>query len=70
MAVHYLHRLVGVFVNYFGRLQEQSIRDNFVIVYELMDEMMDFGYPQSTDHKILQQFITQVSESDSNEVIK
>lgn len=36
-------------------LEEESIRDNFVIIYELMDEMMDFGYPQTTESKILQE---------------
>ncbi|KAK7889902.1 hypothetical protein WMY93_025462 [Mugilogobius chulae] len=38
---------------------EESIRDNFVTVYELMDEVMDFGFPQTTDSKILQEYITQ-----------
>jgi hypothetical protein len=32
-----------------------------VIIYELMDEMMDFGYPQTTESKILQEYITQES---------
>ncbi|RUS15512.1 Mu homology domain-containing protein [Endogone sp. FLAS-F59071] len=40
-------------------LEEESIRDNFVIIYELLDEMMDFGYPQTTETKILQEYITQ-----------
>ena len=40
---------------YFKEVEEESIRDNFVIVYELLDEMMDFGYPQSTDPSVLQQ---------------
>ena len=31
---------------YFRELEEESIRDNFVVIYELLDEMMDFGYPQ------------------------
>ena len=35
-----------VFTEYFKELEEESIRDNFVIIYELMDELMDFGYPQ------------------------
>mgnify|MGYP002789520151 CR=1 FL=1 len=39
--------------DYFGELEEESIRDNFVIIYELMDETMDFGYPQTTEAKIL-----------------
>ena len=39
----FLHRLTQVLVEYFKELEEESIRDNFVIIYELMDEMMDFG---------------------------
>uniref|UniRef100_A0A674BGN4 AP-1 complex subunit mu-1 n=1 Tax=Salmo trutta TaxID=8032 RepID=A0A674BGN4_SALTR len=50
---------VMVFSEYFKELEEESIRDNFVIIYELMDELMDFGYPQTTDSKILQEYITQ-----------
>ena len=52
----FLHRLTEVFADYFKELEEESIRDNFVIVYELMDEMMDFGYPQTTETKILQEY--------------
>ncbi|XP_027944501.1 AP-1 complex subunit mu-2 isoform X3 [Eumetopias jubatus] len=48
-----------VFSEYFKELEEESIRDNFVIVYELLDELMDFGFPQTTDSKILQEYITQ-----------
>lgn len=51
----FLHRLTQVLVEYFKELEEESIRDNFVIIYELMDEMMDFGYPQTTESKILQE---------------
>jgi AP-1 complex subunit mu len=50
-----------VFKEYFKELEEESIRDNFVIVYELLDELMDFGYPQTTESKILREYITQES---------
>ena len=53
----FLHRLSSVLVEYFKELEEESIRDNFVIIYELMDEMMDFGYPQTTESKILQECV-------------
>ena len=46
---------VKVFVEYFKEMEEESIRDNFVIIYELLDELMDFGYPQTTESKILQE---------------
>ena len=50
-----LHRLCQVLIEYFKELEEESIRDNFVIIYELLDEMIDFGYPQTTESKILQE---------------
>ena len=55
----FLHKIVAVLTEYFGQLEEESIRDNFVLIYELLDELMDFGYPQTTDGKILQEYITQ-----------
>jgi AP-1 complex subunit mu len=51
---------------YFKELEEESIRDNFVICYELLDELVDFGYPQTTDAKILQEYITQVASFGRN----
>lgn len=53
----FLHSLVEVFKHYFQELEEESLRDNFVIVYELLDEVMDFGYPQFTEAKILSEYI-------------
>uniref|UniRef100_A0A8C1W4X4 Adaptor related protein complex 1 subunit mu 2 n=1 Tax=Cyprinus carpio TaxID=7962 RepID=A0A8C1W4X4_CYPCA len=55
----FLYKLVEVFTEYFKELEEESIQDNFVVVYELLDELMDFGFPQTTDSKILQEYITQ-----------
>lgn len=53
----FLHKIVEVFTEYFKELEEESIRDNFVVIYELLDEMMDFGYPQTTESKILQECV-------------
>ena len=44
-------------MDYFRALEEESIRDNFVLIYELLDEIMDHGYPQTTEAKILKEFI-------------
>uniref|UniRef100_A0A183D9J2 MHD domain-containing protein n=1 Tax=Gongylonema pulchrum TaxID=637853 RepID=A0A183D9J2_9BILA len=59
LVLAFLYKLVEVFEDYFKDVEEESIRDNFVVIYELLDEMMDFGYPQTTEGKILQEFITQ-----------
>jgi len=68
MILLFLYRLVEVLKDYFRELEEESIRDNFVITYELMDEMMDFGYPQISEAKILREYITQ--EAHKLEVVK
>jgi AP-1 complex subunit mu len=44
-------------MDYFKELEEESIRDNFVTIYELLDEMMDNGYPQTTESKVMSEFI-------------
>mmetsp|Transcript_27721 Transcript_27721/g.58042 ORF Transcript_27721/g.58042 Transcript_27721/m.58042 type:complete len:459 (-) Transcript_27721:1437-2813(-) len=58
LIMTFLYRLAQVFKDYFGSLDEESIRDNFVIIYELLDETMDHGMPQALDSTILRSFIT------------
>ena len=53
----FLERLVEIMRDYFGSLEEESIRDNFVLVYELLDEVMDHGYPQVAEAKVLKEYI-------------
>jgi AP-1 complex subunit mu len=55
----FLYRICDVFKSYFGEITEESIKDNFVIIYELLDETIDFGYPQTTEHRVLKEFIMQ-----------
>lgn len=61
LMLMYLYRIVSVFKDYFGEIEEESIRDNFVIIYELLDETIDHGYPQTTEARILREYITQES---------
>lgn len=54
----FLYQLKAILIDYFKVLEEETVRDNFVLIYELLDEIMDHGYPQVTEAKILQDFIT------------
>lgn len=42
-----------MFKDYCGTLSEEAIRKNFILLYELLDEMMDYGYPQITRTEML-----------------
>ncbi|XP_078284617.1 AP-1 complex subunit mu isoform X2 [Rhinoraja longicauda] len=43
--------------DYFGECSEASIKDNVVIVYELLEEMLDNGFPLATESNILKELI-------------
>ncbi|MED6137785.1 AP-3 complex subunit mu [Stylosanthes scabra] len=57
MAIEFLCRVADVLNDYLGGLNEDLIKDNFVIVYELLDEMIDNGFPLTTELNILQEMI-------------
>lgn len=57
LVLELLQRVVRVAKDYLGILNEDSLRKNFVLVYELLDEMIDFGYPQTTSTEVLKSFV-------------
>jgi AP-2 complex subunit mu-1 len=40
-------------------VDESAIRRQFVLIYELIDEVIDFGFPQIMEHEILRKYVTQ-----------
>ena len=58
LVFQFLLQLDGIFKEYFGKkYNEESIRDNFTLVYELLDETIDHGYPQNCAIDVLKMFI-------------
>lgn len=54
----FLFTTVKVLESYFGaEFDENAIKNNFVVIYELLDEMMDFGYPQIVSPNLLSKYI-------------
>lgn len=54
----FLYRFVQISRAYFGKLDEESVKNNFVLIYELLDEILDFGYPQNSEIDTLKMYIT------------
>lgn len=52
-----LSRLVSTIRDFSGTLTEEAVRRNFTLVYELLDEMVDFGYPQQMATESLRSFV-------------
>jgi AP-1 complex subunit mu len=57
LTFSFLYKLKDILKEYFNILEEETVKDNFVLIYELLDEIMDHGYPQTTESKILKDFI-------------
>lgn len=56
-TIELLAKIARVFKDYCGTLSEEAIRKNFVLLYELLDEMIDYGYPQVTTTENLKMFV-------------
>ncbi|KAI6661129.1 AP-4 complex subunit mu-like [Oopsacas minuta] len=52
-----INRFTVLLKDYCGVLNEESLRLNFVLVYELLDEVLDFGYIQGTSTELLKTYI-------------
>ncbi|KNZ64654.1 hypothetical protein VP01_1006g2 [Puccinia sorghi] len=53
-----LYRIISLAKSYFGKVDEEAIKNNFVMIYELLDEILDFGYPQNSEIETLKMYIT------------
>lgn len=58
LTFEFLYKLTGLGKSYFGKFDEEAVKNNFVLIYELLDETLDFGYPQNTDTDVVKTFMT------------
>jgi hypothetical protein len=50
LILEFLHRIASIFVQYFGcPVDESAIKENFSTVYQLLEEMVDYGWPLTTE---------------------
>jgi AP-2 complex subunit mu-1 len=69
LIIQFLYDFIGLCRAYFeGEFNEATVRKHFSLIYELLDEVMDYGYPQILDPELLKQYITEgkVSEQVTN----
>jgi len=52
-----LNRISKIIKDFCGVLTEEAIRKNFVLIYEIIDEALDFGYPQLTATDQIKKYI-------------
>ncbi|KAF5740156.1 AP-4 complex subunit mu [Tripterygium wilfordii] len=57
LILELLQRIARVIKDYIGVLNEDSLRKNFVLVYELLDDVIDFGYVQTTSTEVLKSYV-------------
>jgi len=57
LVLAFLHHVVDILHSYFGEVNEFAIKEHFVTVYELLDEMLDSGFPLTTDVLTLKELL-------------
>jgi len=57
LIIEFLNRVNNIFFDYFGDTTESTLKDNFSTAYQLLEEMMDFGYPLMTEPNVLRSMI-------------
>jgi AP-3 complex subunit mu len=58
LILEFLHRVADIFIDYFGSpADESAIKDNFSTVYQLLEEMVDYGWPLTTEPNALKAMI-------------
>ncbi|XP_070798027.1 AP-4 complex subunit mu-1 isoform X3 [Pituophis catenifer annectens] len=57
VVVEFLSRLVALLRDYCGRLDEKTVGLNFALISEVLDELLDYGYIQTTAPDVLKSFI-------------
>lgn len=57
LVFEFLHRVVKIFTDYFGGLNDFAVKDNFITAYQLLDEMNDGGIPFNLEPNILNEMI-------------
>jgi len=58
LVLEFLHRVHNIFTEYFGSpADETAIKDNFSTVYQLLEEMVDYGWPLTTEPNALKAMI-------------
>lgn len=66
LILHYMNQIISVIKDFCGGLSENIIRKNLVLVYEILDEMMDFGYPQLTNTEQIKDYIVTPVEQEKS----
>ncbi|XP_013885509.1 AP-4 complex subunit mu-1 isoform X2 [Austrofundulus limnaeus] len=57
LIIEFLNRLTALVKDYCGSISEKSVQMNFALIYELLDEVLDYGYIQTTSSEVLKNFI-------------
>lgn len=64
VILEYLNKIKRVTTDFIGTFTEKQIRENFILVYEVLNEMIDFGYPQLTNsHTVKDNVSSRASKS-------
>ena len=64
-VIDLLKQLTVTIKDFCGNFSEDSLRKNFVLVYEIIEEMLDFGFPQASSSEQIRDFIVSIPQTEA-----
>ena len=55
--IEILDKIIKIIKDHCGEITEESIKKNFILIYEIIDEIIDFGFPQLSSTEQVKNFI-------------
>ncbi|MBN3289309.1 AP2MA protein, partial [Polypterus senegalus] len=59
MVFEVLYKMCDIMTDVFTKINEENVKKNFVLIYGLLDEILDFGYPQHCGPEELKNVVLQ-----------
>lgn len=66
MIFSFLNSFLTLLQEFLVHVEADTVRDNAIMIYELLDEIIDNGYPQSTDIKLMKKYMTSTAKLGKN----
>jgi AP-3 complex subunit mu len=63
MVTEFLDRMVEIFQKYIKVVSDESIKRHFTTIYQLLDEMLDYGFPLTTEPNLLNDLVKPIGGS-------
>ncbi|CEF68536.1 Clathrin adaptor, mu subunit family and Clathrin adaptor, mu subunit, C-terminal domain and Longin-like domain-containing protein [Strongyloides ratti] len=69
LIITFLYKIKDLLVSLLGELTAINVNKNLIYIYELLDEILDFGYPQISEINVLKSYVMQNGKKTKRQIM-